>query len=404
MKKISTIYDKCCVKDTLLEVFCNTCSKINTPSIFDFWQGMYLLSSVFNRKVVIELDDKLYFPNLYCVFVSDNSAFLEESQNVLENIEKTVIEDEYEFINSYTSPNSFIEMMTERTSLGLKNCIRIAVSSMDTFFKSKDSIKLITDLYYCPTNRRGYNGKNRYEFNDVYITLSGKCTGTDYFDNIKTGHFSEEFLARTITIAGNKSKTVKENSEGFDKLRACIKEIQEKTKTPIFITYDSYAARLLKRLARNNASKRYGSRPYELAIKLSGLLAINERSEKITTDHVRNAYKLIEATYRQLNIYITKREFEENNRQFNDAIKKILTLISSAGENGISHYEVYQKVRYYITNEEFSQIMTILFEYNLITKYMHMNGKAIIYAPNENTDKLDNKRAVKIIKTLLNTD
>ena len=48
--------------------------------------------------------------------------------------------------------------------------------------------------------------------------------------------------------------------------------------------------------------------------------------------------------------------------------------------------------------------MTILFEYNLINKYMSMNGKGILYAPNENTTKLDNKSAIKIIKTLLNAE
>lgn len=404
MKKL-TIYDKCLKENTFLSTFCKLCSNTNTPTIFDFWQGVYCLSSILNRKVIIEIDDRLHFPNIYCLFVSDNSEFLENAQKVLESVEFLMLYDKnHEFINSYTAPNSLIEMLAKRSDKKELNNIRIAVSSMDTFFKSKDSVKLITDLYSCPTTRRGYNGKSKYEFNNVYFTLSGKCSADDYFENVKTGTYDTEFLSRTITIAANKAKTCEKLGDFGEQLSTITEEIQEKTKNPVYLAYDSYAARLLKRLARNNSSKRYGARPYELAVKLSGLLAINDGSEKITIDHVKNAYKLIEAVQRQLNIFITKREFAESHKQLNEAIKKVIDLISSAGENGISHYEIYQKVRYYITNEEYSQIMTILFEYNLINKYMSMNGKGILYAPNENTTKLDNKSAIKIIKTLLNVE
>ena len=88
MKKL-TIYDKCLKENTFLSTFCKQCSNTNTPTIFDFWQGMYCLSSILNRKVVIEVDDKFYFPNIYCLFVSDNSEFLENAQKVLSKKSKT---------------------------------------------------------------------------------------------------------------------------------------------------------------------------------------------------------------------------------------------------------------------------------------------------------------------------
>ena len=88
MKKL-TIYDKCLKENTFLSTFCKQCSNINTPTIFDFWQGMYCLSSILNRNVVIEIDDKLIFPNIYCLFVSDNSEFLENAQKVLSKKSKT---------------------------------------------------------------------------------------------------------------------------------------------------------------------------------------------------------------------------------------------------------------------------------------------------------------------------
>lgn len=404
MKKSYSIYSKCVKEGTFLGTYYNTLKNINTPESFDFWQGMYALSTYLNRKVVISLNDKLYFPNLYCIFISDNLAMLEQANTNIENVNNAFEDGNNccEYLNSYTSPTSFIEMMIDRSSKNLDNCISITSSSINTFFKSKDSIRFITDLYNCPVERRGYNGKNSYRFNNVYITLCCCCSGSDFFDNIKSELFNKEFLSKVITIAGNKAKTISEQ-EKIDKLQECIKELQERTKQPIFITFDTTAARLVKRLSRGS-SKRYGDRPYELAVKLSGLLAINESSETITKEHVKNAYKLIETVNRQLNIFTTRREFEESNKVLNTAIKKILSIISASGSNGIGHFEVYQKVRYYISNEEFSQIMTILFEYNLITKYMHMNGKAIIYAPNENTADINTKDSIKIIKTLLNSD
>ena len=200
MKKL-TIYDKCLKENTFLSTFCKQCSNTNTPTIFDFWQGMYCLSSILNRKVVIEIDDKFYFPNIYCLFVSDNSEFLENAQKVLESVEFSVLCDEnHEFINSYTAPNSLIEMLAKRSDKKELNNIRIAVSSMDTFFKSKDSVKLITDLYSCPTTRRGYNGKSKYEFNNVGSIIYS-FVWNDFCDNyIEMAKFSSDTDATKSTL------------------------------------------------------------------------------------------------------------------------------------------------------------------------------------------------------------
>lgn len=400
--KRQTIYDICSQKGTFLFEMRNMFNNVPTPELFDFWHGMYFLSSITNRNVAISIDDKLYFPNLYTLFVSDNSALLEDAQRVLEDIENLTTQEDHVFINTYTSPSSFIDMLADRTKTNLLNNVRIGVSSMSVFCKSKDCINMMTDLYSCPTNRSGYNGKFNYIYKNVFVTFAGKCCANEYFNNVDKSLYDDEFLARTFVIPTNKAKTAKERPEDTEhNITKFIKDLQEKTKTPVFITYEPYAARLLKRYARSNGTKRYGARPYESAIKLSGLLALNENKEIISIQHVKNAYKLLEALMRQTNIYITKREFEESNKQYKDAITKILSVIMASGECGIGHNEVYQKVRYYITNDEFVQIMTILFEYNLITKYLHMNGKAIIYAPNENTDKLDCKSTTKLIKTLL---
>lgn len=403
--KRTNIYDKCKKEGTFLKEFCDLCKSIPTPEIFDFWQGMYMLSSLTDRHLAIEVDDKLYFPNLYTMFISDNSSIFEDAQTVLEDVERLHEESNHTFINTYTSPNSFVAMLSGRSDVCKRNCIRVAVSSMNVFCRSKDCVNMLTDLYSCPVTRSGYDGKNKYTYGDVFITFNGKCCASDYFNNVDKNFYDNEFLARVITIAANKTKIPEKGKyNNYKETTKLIDTYKKKIQTPVFLTYEPFAIRVLKRFARNNSSKRYGARPYELAIKLSGLLAFNERSETITTQHVKDAYKLIEAVTRQLNIFITKREFEESNRQYNDAIKKILSIISASGENGIGHFEVYQKVRYYITNEEFSQIMAILFEYGFITKYMHMNGKATIYAPNDNTDKLDAKKSVQIIKLLLSSD
>lgn len=402
--KRTNIYQQCCIENTFLETFCKMFSNKNTPDLFDFWQGMYYLSSMTNRKLAILGDDKIYFPNLYMMFISDNSTLLEDAQKCLEDVESIFGTDDNVFINTYTSPSSFIELLTDRTKNKDENNIRLGISSMNVFCRSKDCVNMLTDLYSCPTNRSGYNGKFKYTYNNVYLTFCGKCHSSDFFNNVDKGFYDTEFLSRTLTIAANKTKKVEKREQGIEqRFVDAYKNLQEKTKTTVLLTFEPYALRLLKRYARSNGTKRYGARPYESAIKLSGLLAFNENNEQITRQNVKDAYKLLEALQRQLNIFTTKKEFEESNKQYKDAITKILSIIIASGDCGIGHNEVYQKVRYYVSNEEFSQIMTILFEYNLITKYLHMNGKAIIYAPNENTDKLDSKSTIKLIKTLFSS-
>lgn len=396
---ISNLYDKIIPKNTFLGKYLEMMSCLETPRAFDFWSGVWVLSSLINRRCFIDRPSIPLFMNFYIIFVADSgicrkSTAVSIAQNILDQI---IADESITMINSSTKPYSLYMMLSDRTAKQLPNNICINIPEFITFFKYKDMLNVFSDLYDCPHKRRGYNGKNSYEFRNVFTNLLSASTPNNYFSVLSEEQLGSGFNSRTIMLPTNEpKKKIGQIDESFREKRervieAC-KEILQKDF--VSIAFDKYATRSFKAIYRRT---KYGTgivgaqntRDPEFATKLSGILAINRGSAQIEEQDIKNAFKIIQKQRKIVQTYMKTAVFEHNESEFENSINRIRKYLIQAGESGLKHSELYNKIRTKLSKDDFSIIMTIMHELGLVDKYMYRNNTAYIYIANEKTVSFD---------------
>jgi hypothetical protein len=187
-------------------------------------------------------------------------------------------------------------------------------------------------------------------------------------------------------------------------IEAC-KEILQKEF--VSIAFDKSATRSFKAIYRRT---RYESsvcgpsntRDPELATKLSGILAINRNSAQIEEQDIKNAFKIIQKQRKLEQIYMKTKVFEHNESEFESSINRIRKYLIQAGESGLKHSELYNKIRAKLSKEDFNIVMTIMHELELVDKYMYRNNTAYIYIANEKTISFDVSEVCQHIESYQN--
>lgn len=405
----TNLYDKIIPKNSFLGKYLEMMDCFETPKAFDFWSGVWVLSSLINRRCFIDRQSIPLFMNFYIVFVADSGVCRKNTAVVIAQdiLDQVLDEKSVTMINSGTKPYSLYLMLSDRTTKQLPNNVCINVPEFITFFKQKEMLDVFNDLYDCPHKRRGYNGKNSYEFRNVFINLLSASTPNNYFSIINEEQLESGFNSRVIMLPSNSpKKKVGIIDESFREKRENIietcKEILQKEF--VSIAFDKSATRSFKAIYRRT---KYGSnvcgstntRDPELATKLSGILAINRNSAQIEEQDIKNAFKIIQKQRKLEQIYMKTKVFEHNESEFENSINRIRKYLIQAGESGLKHSELYNKIRAKMSKEDFNIVMTIMHELELVDKYMYRNNTAYIYIANEKTISFDVSEVCQLIES-----
>ena len=249
------IYDKIIPKDSFIGKYLTMMDCFETPKAFDFWSAVWVLSSILNRRCFIDRPSIPLFMNFYIVFVADSGICRKNTAVVMAQdiLDQVLDEKSVTVINSGTRPQSLYMMLSDRTAKQLPNNICINIPEFITFFKQKEMLDIFSDLYDCPHKRRGYNGKNSYEFRNVFINLLSASTPNNYFSIISEDQLEDGFNSRVVMLPTNKpKKKVGIIDESFrEKREAVIKTSKEILQKDIVqIAFNKSATRSFKAIYR----------------------------------------------------------------------------------------------------------------------------------------------------------
>ena len=382
--------------DTFLYHYLDYTYELETAEDFDFWSAIWILSLLINRKLVIARPNMPVYMNFYITLIAESgiarkSSAVTFAKNILESILSD--EDGYiQILNSATSVAKFNYVLT-KASFDYKKCIiGLNNSEFITFFKNKNIIECFTDLYDCPTERKGYGTFTNGEIDvrNVFVSCLSASTPNYYFKAISEEEIEGGFTSRNIIVPaekgkrkiawGTSNKTTSYITTTGKELKRFILSTNRNTMeltSAAIRRYTKWYTR--RRLADDLYTRSFESREQDFVLKLAGILAINEKTFEIDEKHIELSIKIINHYKKLASKFFRNELYHEERNELTTVINKIRDIIHSKGQNGIKHRDLYLRVHNSCSNDVFNYIINTMHELGMIEKLQVYNSKAIIY-------------------------
>lgn len=394
--------------NTFIYKYLKYCDNFETPQSFDFWSAIWILSILCNRKVIINRPNNKLFTNFYITFIADSgvcrkSTALKFAKNILQSIDNK----SYHLIDSSSSQAKFIFELTKSSKLENKCIIAVNASEFINFYNNKTIIETFLDLYDCPDRREGYGtfSNGNILLNNVFVSSLSAGTPNSLLQALTKDSIENGFTSRSIFIREQKGKRkIPWGTEhaGNDELIKAGTEINRFISTEhskINFTdsaiqrYSTWYVR--RRTSTDLYTRTFESREQDYVLKLATLLAINNLSIEITDKEIEIATKIINNVKKEASKYFNNDLYKEDKDLMQITIEKIINIIHSKGQNGIKHRELYLRVHNSCSIDDFTYIINMLHELDLIEKLQPYKSKTVIYRETKNIFNYD-------IKSILN--
>ena len=404
--------------NTFLSEYLNYTDNLETAEDFDFWSGIWIISMLINRNLYINRPNMPIFMNFYITLLAESGiARKSTAVNFAKNVLNEVLdkEDAYlQVLTGTTSSQKFTYALT-KASFDYKKCIiGLNISEFITFFKNKNIIECFTDLYDCPTERKGYGTFTNGDVNvrNVFVSSLSASTPNYYIKAISEEEIEGGFTSRNIIVPAEKGKRKipwgnAGNTEQLIKQCRYLKQFIQNCSSEAYIQltdrairrYSSWYTR--RRLADDLYTRSFESREQDYVLKLAGILAINEKTIIIDDYHIENSIKIINYYKKQAQKFFNKELYVEENDDMTKLITRIRDIIHSKGQNGIQHRDLYLRVHNSCSNDMYNYIINVMHELNLIEKLQVYGSKAVIYRETKDIYKQPVEKIVKNINILV---
>lgn len=391
--------------NTFISEYLKYCDNYETPQSFDFWGAVWILSIICNRKIVIDRPNNKLFTNFYITFVADSgicrkSTAVKIAKNILQSI---CNENSYHLLDSYSSQAKLIYELTKSSKMEQKCIMAVNASEFTNFFNNKTIIETFLDLYDCPDRRIGYGtfSNGNISLNNVFVSCLSASTPDNYLHSMAKENIENGFTSRNIVIRAEKGKrkipwgTEGGGTEQIVKLGYKIGEFIRHESDKIVFTdqaircYSQWYVR--RRTSTDLYTRTFESREQDFVLKLSTLLAINDLSIEVTTEHVKTAIKIIQNVKKDAVSFFNNDLYKEEKDLLQITIEKIINIIHSKGQNGIKHRDLYLRVHNSCSIDDYNYIINILHELDLIEKLQPYKSKTVIYRETKNIFDYDIK-------------
>lgn len=305
-------YKKLVKPNTFLDLYLQYNSKSETPYAYDFWSGLWVLSSALGRGVYVDRSFAPVYLNLYVVLVAE-SGVTRKSTSVRRavNMLRSRVDDAHPLVEAKITPEMLEFQLARQTKDYGHAYVAIAIDELVKFLgreKYVDTMPtLLTDLYDCPALRTGggslMRGSTRFE--NVYVSFLSASTPSWLLRAVNPDVIEGGFTSRVLFVVSEKPKLsnpwpVAPDEELFQRISDSLERIEgDANKFPrISISkgarsvFDAWYKR--REFRRDAYRSTFQSREDDHILRLAALLSINDGVWEIQIDHIRNAIKVIE--------------------------------------------------------------------------------------------------------------
>ena len=380
-------YNAIAKEGTFLHAYMKYVSMLETPLSYDFWCGVWLLSSLLGRRIRIERPGAPVWLNTYLVLCAEagstrKSTAISRSAKVF----RAISPDTNRLLTSKVTPEGLLDELTHLTLHDKPSTVNIAVSELVVFFgKERYTIGLpglMTDLYDCPDIYEGVSSVNgRRVIKDVYVTFIAASTPSWLATAINPSVIEGGFTSRCLFIIEEKRKRAVAWPEQHDEqtlINDCVTLLQQ-----ILTDVEKYGS---NGITISDAAKKWFIRWYSNRklnvhdpfvasfearedhhiLRLAGLLACNDRSYVIDAYHIKNAAKIINAHKQSATELFGTQKYE---RRMLLGIENLKAQLTNAGTQGLTQAEISYKMRNQLKGVEIDFILTIMQELQMVQQF-----------------------------------
>ena len=365
-----------------------------TPSAYDFWCGMWLISNAVGRRVKVDRPYAPVFLNWYIILVAESgvtrksTAVRAATELIYDLYNRDELADAMFFISGKTTPE-FIEHRMANHSLEYSQAhMAITISELVTFLGREGYTRampgLLTDIYDCPSilPGRGSMSHKRHAMN-VYPTLLSASAPSWLIKSINPEVVEGGFTSRTIFVHSERRKKriawpMALDEEMLGKLRERLSAISIQSKQGAVIELTNAAKERFISWYNNKSesfepfTRSFESREDAHVLRAAGCLCISDGTWMIDKGHIDVAIRLIDYIKQTSSSIFTE---TITNDKIIHGIVKIRDSLISAGYNGLGHTTLRRATQHIIAKDDFDIIMSIMHEMGIIQRFEKKDKK-----------------------------
>lgn len=374
---------------TFLHKYMEYMSVQETPREYDFACGLWCLSVIMGRSVVVDRPRAPVHLNIYMILVSE-SGILRKSSSIRAavGIVRSILQQSQSkmlLIESKVTMGMLLNELSRSSQAGNGAQVLLVASELAAMLGRGTQIAgipaLLTDLYDCPDERIGGGSLSTGSFNlrDVYCSFLAGSTPSWLATAVRPEIVAGGFTSRCYFIHGRERKKLiawPEDVDDRDSKAALVGQLNvlaqaAKTYSRIGISVgakDTYTRWYeQRRVHRDTYRESFESREDSHVLRLAGLMAVNEQTWEINDDHIRRAITLVAEYKRYGTDLFTGTRAEKRDVRL---LRKLRTEIIAAGNSGISRGDLYRRLNLSGgSGMEMRAIITVLHELDLIKIY-----------------------------------
>lgn len=378
---------------TFLHKYMQYMSPLETPLAYDFWTGLWLISTAVGRNIVVNRPHAPVFLNLYVVLCADaGSTRKSTAVRRCEAVYSAARLGEYGYpITGSITPERLSEQLALQSNEHGSSAANIIISELVQFL-GRESYALampglLTDLYDSPAIRTiSRVGSGNHTIRNTYVTFLAASTPSWLIRAINPDVIEGGFTSRCLFIIAEKRKRLVawpdgEINAGLDTCSESLLHLRKKAlhwgREGISLTDTALAKFVAWYNGRSSVvhadafRSSFDAREDHHILRLAALLACNDLSFKIDVHHLNHAIKII-ATHRDEAAALFS--VSKESTRIVAGIDKLRTTLIQAGELGISQTDLIFKTRRGINSRELDYALAIMHEMEMVQKFEVSTG------------------------------
>lgn len=372
-------------EDTFLSRYMRMMEAQETPESYDFWCGVWAISSVLGRVVTIARPRAPIYMNWYVLLVADSGVTRKSTAvRSAASLVRPILPTDSTIIEAKTTPEMLEMTLCNASNLYGHAHTTIAISELVTFLGKERYAQhmpgLLTDLYDSPNMRAGGGtiARGPATAKDVYVTFLSASTPAWLLRAVNPDVVEGGFTSRCIFVVAQKRKrriawpdetdmtdttaSLREQLKEFRSMAVRVHQIQihERAKQTFTKWYTSKPES--KDVFRNS----FESREDAHVLRLAGILAINDGTWVISSYHVKVAIKLInDAKERGAMIFAGSGSMTKTMI----VVDKLRDQLIGAGVNGVTQSDITIHLRSHAPAATIKVILAIMHELGMVQKF-----------------------------------
>lgn len=367
-----------------------------TPRAYDYISALWIISALIGRWSYVPRPRAPVFLNMYAILVAESgttrkSTAVSVATKLVREVMR-VAEVDARLIENTASHTALLQYMSHDSATKDHTHIIFSVSELAAVLGRQAGTTgvpaLLTDMYDCPTERRGGGTIQRGEYNlrNVYMAFIAASTPSWLARAVTPEIVEGGFTSRCLFIPSEKPKrSIPWPNEGSNVfgwgdmivqlhriLDACPKHITL-TEGALDIFGKWYKSRT-RPVDTYRAS--FVSREDAHVLRVAALCAISDEVYEINSDHIRTAIQIVlwsRETTAELFTESAKRPSVNSSTSMVSNIARIINHLIANAATGVQHQGMYIVMKRYMSATQLRAVLEIMHELKMVQRF-HIQG------------------------------